>query len=111
MATATYVQRGDSIDYTPGGDISAGDVVVQNDLVGVAKKDISANALGALAVVGVFDFPKATGSGEAISAGAVVYWDSGNSVMTATSDSNTEAGHAIADAADADTTVRVRLAP
>ena len=62
MATATFVQDGSSIDYTPSADVAAGDVVVQNDLVGIAKQPIAANALGALAVAGVFEVPKATGA-------------------------------------------------
>ena len=52
MATAKFIQTGDSIDYTPGSAVTAGDVVVQEELVGVAKLDIVANVLGALAVVG-----------------------------------------------------------
>ena len=58
MATATFIHDGRSIDYTPGADVSAGDVVVQNDLVGIAKLDIASGVLGALAVTGVFDLPK-----------------------------------------------------
>ena len=50
-----YVQRGESIDYIPAADVAAGDVIVQGELVGVAKKDIKADTLGALAVEGVFD--------------------------------------------------------
>ena len=75
MATATFRHEGAAIDYTPGAAVAAGDVVVQGDLIGVANIDIPANTLGALAVEGVFDFPKATGVGTAISAGATVYWD------------------------------------
>ena len=63
MATAQFVHDGKSIDYTPSADVTAGDVVVQEDLVGVAKFDIASGVLGALAVEGVFDFPKATGVG------------------------------------------------
>ena len=43
MATATFRHEGASIDYTPGSAISAGDVIVQGELVGVAKLDIAAN--------------------------------------------------------------------
>ncbi|GIW55554.1 MAG: hypothetical protein KatS3mg082_1958 [Nitrospiraceae bacterium] len=75
MAQAVFVHEGASIDYTPAADVAAGDVVVQGDLVGVAKLDIKAGKLGALAVEGVFDFAKATGVGTAIAAGAIVYWD------------------------------------
>ena len=61
MAQAEFVQEGSAIDYTPGSAVTAGDVVVQSDLVGIAKLDIAANALGALAVAGVFDVAKEAG--------------------------------------------------
>ncbi len=98
-----------AIDYTPAADVAAGDVVVQGDLVGVAKLDIAANTLGALAVDGVFDVPKASGGGTAIAAGAKVYWDATNKQATATADANKYMGKTVKAAADADTTVRVRL--
>ena len=111
MALVTYVHDGNAIDYTPGADVAAGDVVVQGDLVGVAKTPIAANALGALAVTGVFDFPKATGGGTAITSGSQVYWDAGNSVATtdAGGGANKLIGKTVKPAADADATVRVRL--
>jgi len=111
MPTAVFVQEGGQIDYTPGSDVTAGAVVVQGDLVGVAKQPIAANAPGALAVSGVFDFPKATGVGTGISAGATVYWDEAD--QEAKTDSETGAnkplGKTTVAAGDDDTTVRVRL--
>ncbi len=111
MPTAVFVQEGNQIDYTPGAAVAAGDVVVQGELVGVAKQPIAANVLGALAVDGVFDFPKATGGGTAISAGANVYWDEAEQV--AKTDDETGAnkliGKTVAAAGDNDATVRVRL--
>jgi len=111
MATAQFVHDGNSIDYTPGSAVTAGDVVVQGELVGVAKLDIEANALGALAVTGVFDFPKATGAGSAIAAGANVYWDVADTEAREDSESgsNKLIGKTIKAAGDDDTTVRVRL--
>ena len=109
MATATFVHDGKAIDYTPALAVDAGDVIVLNDLVGVAKLDIAANALGALATTGVFDFPKSTGSSSAIAAGKKVYWDSDNEVMTETADGNTYAGKTVKAATDDDATVRVLL--
>jgi predicted RecA/RadA family phage recombinase len=114
MATARFIHDGDAIDYTPGSDVAAGDVVVQEDLIGVAKLDIPVGRLGALSVTGVFDFPKATGSGTSIPAGATVYWDdtaqqafylgagsaSGNELLL---------GKAELAAGETDATVRVRL--
>ena len=104
-----FKQTGDAIDYTPGVDVAFGQVVVQGELIGVTKHDIPAGKLGALAVTGVFDFPKATGS--AITAGAKVYWDATTKEATvdAVSGANKEIGKTILPAADTDTTVRVRL--
>jgi len=111
MATATFVHDGSSIDYTPSADVAAGGVVVQNDLVGIARQPIAAGALGALAVVGVFEVPKATGSGTAIAAGAKVYWDVAEQVAKTDDETgaNKYLGKTVAAAADTDTTVRVRL--
>lgn len=109
MAQAVFVHEGASIDYTPGANVTAGDVIVQADLIGVAKLDITANKLGALAVEGVFDFAKATGGGSGIAVGTTVYWDDTNNVATATAASNKLLGKVVKAAADADTTVRVRL--
>jgi len=109
--TVQFVQRGDAIDYTPGSAVSAGDVVVQGDLVGVAKLDIAASALGALAICGVFDFPKATTSASAITAGTILYWDAQNEIATPTAGSNKRIGPAVAAATAAATTVRALLQP
>ena len=106
---AKYVQTGDAVDYTPSADVKAGDVVVQNDLTGVAKLDIKADRLGALAVTGVFDVPKATGAGSAIAAGAKVWWDAAVKQATTVALAQGYLGKAVKAAADADATVRVRL--
>jgi predicted RecA/RadA family phage recombinase len=103
---ASYFQDGDLIDYTPSSAVAAGDVVVLNDLVTVAPRPIAANALGAVAVEGVFTLPKASG---AIGQGAIVYWDSTNSNITTTSTSNKRAGKAAAAAASGDATVKVLI--
>ena len=105
---ATYVGEGSAVDYTPSSAVAAGEVVVQGSLVGIAKVAIAADVLGALAVVGLFDVAKSTGSSTAITAGANVYWDATNEVATTTSAGNTYMGKAVAAAAD-DETVRVRL--
>lgn len=111
MATATYIHEGSAIDYTPAADVTAGDVVVQNELVGVAKRDIPANTLGSLNVAGVFDFPKATGGGTAIDEGLDVYWDEGGAVATTdpAAGANKKIGRSIAAADDNATTVRIRV--
>src|SRR5690606_38653545 len=95
MTQATYRAVGRQIDYTPGAAVSAGDVVVQGSLVGIAALDIEANRLGALHVEGIFDVVKVNG---AINAGASVYWDAdgspqggtaGTGAATTTSSENT----------------------
>lgn len=106
---ATYVQEGDAVDYTPGADVAAGDVIVQGDLVGVAPRLIKANALGALAVTGVYDFTKSTAGGSAIGAGVLVYWDDTANQATATAIGNKLIGKSIKAAADGDATVRIRM--
>ena len=111
MAQAEFVHRGDAIDYTPEADVAAGEVVVQSDLVGIAKLDIKADVLGALAVSGVFDVAKEGGAGVTFAVGDKIYWDDGNDVAVATdgAGANKLLGKAVAAAADADTTVLVRL--
>jgi predicted RecA/RadA family phage recombinase len=111
MAIAVFVHEGRAIDYTPSADVAAGNVVVQGDLVSVARSPIAANTPGSLAVSGVFDFPKAAGAGSGIAAGAKTYWDVAD--KQAKTDDETGAnkllGKTVKAAADADTTVRVRL--
>ena len=109
--TATFVHEGNTIDYTPSSAVVAGAVVVRGELVGVTKHAIAAAKLGALTVKGVFDFPKATDEGSAIPDGALVYWDVAEQVakVDAEAGANKLIGKVVGDAADADTTVRVRL--
>jgi predicted RecA/RadA family phage recombinase len=109
MPQATFVHDGASVDYTPGVDVVSGTVVVQADLVGVARTDLPANQRGSLAVEGVFDFAKSTAGGSALAAGATVYWDNVAKVATATVGSNKQIGKVVKAALDADATVRVRM--
>jgi predicted RecA/RadA family phage recombinase len=69
---ASYVQDGKLLDYTPGSAVAAGDVVVIGSLVGVAPRPIAANALGSLAVDGVFSMPCASGATGA--QGSAINW-------------------------------------
>jgi predicted RecA/RadA family phage recombinase len=103
---ASYVQGDCLINHTPSSAVAAGGVVILNDLVTVAPVAIAANALGAVAVEGVWNMPKASG---AIGQGALVYWDSTNSNITTTSAGNKRAGKAAAAAASGDTSVSVLI--
>ncbi len=106
---ATFVQDADTIDYTAMADLAAGDVVVINELVAIAKQAIPNNTVGSLATEGIFEVPKATGAGTAISGGMKVYWDPVAKIATATPGILKYLGKTVRNAADADTTVRVRL--
>ena len=107
MPQATFVQDGCAIDYTPGAAIAAGDVVVQGDLVGVAKRPLAANEQGSIDVGGVFDFAKNTNV--AYTVGTILYWDDTNNVVTATATGNKQIGKVVRAAATTDPTVRIRL--
>ncbi|MBI1375810.1 MAG: DUF2190 family protein [Phycisphaera sp.] len=106
---ATFVQDGEAIDYTPATDVAAGDVVVQEDLIGVAKLDIPAGTRGALHVTGVFNLPKEVGGGKDIAAGKQVYWKTPENVVVKTAGGNKLLGKTVAAVGDNDATVRVRL--
>lgn len=107
MSQAAFVHEGAAIDYTPTADVSAGDVIVQGDLIGVARLDIKANVLGALAVIGVFDFAKATNV--AYTVGQILYWDDTNDIVSTTATGNKQIGKVVRAAATTDPTVRARL--
>lgn len=109
MPQATFIQEGRAIEYTPGSAVTSGQVVLLNDLVGVARTPIEANKLGTLAIAGVFDFPKATGASTAIALGTSCYWDNTNQRATTTASGNKLIGKCVKAAADADATVRIKL--
>ncbi len=111
MAGTAYAQfkgDGNSIDYTPTAAVVASQVVVINDLIGIAAVDIAANAPGSLRVKGLFDFPQNTG---VIANGSDMFWDESEAVATTDDDSgaNLWIGKSVKAAVDGDTTVRVML--
>ncbi len=93
---ATFIQEGVYLDHTPEVALAQGDVVaIEDDFFGVATAAIAAGVQGALAVQGVFEFDSA---GE-IAAGALVFWDSGTSKVSATPAPDCYIGRAVAAAA------------
>lgn len=109
-AIANYVQEGDAIDYTPGADVAAGDVIDLGTFVGIAKAAIASGTLGALSLEGVFDVNKYSGESHAI--GDTIYWDAGTSTATKTSAySEATMGKCVKAAASGDSTTRVKLLP
>ena len=102
MTLAQFIHQGNSIDHTPASAMTAGDVIVQGDLIGIAQIDCAADQLGALAVTGVFDIDKATGASTAIAVGTKVYWDVAEQVAKADDEAgaNKYLGKTIAAAGD-----------
>lgn len=105
---ATYIQKGNTIDYTNSGTakIAAGDVVGLSTRIGIAAGDIAAGEVGTLAVEGVFEIDKTASL--AISVGDAVYFSASTAKITKTN-TDVPAGWAIAAATTADTTVRVKI--
>lgn len=104
---AIYVHRGNAIDYTPDTDTPAGTVVGLGHRVGITKFDIPAGTLGALSLVGVFDFVKDTAT--AISRFSKVYWSPVDRKVNVTATGNIFLGIALEEADAAATSIRVRL--
>lgn len=116
MAT-NYLQPGDVIQYTAGADISSGDAVVINNMLGVALVDIANGETGSVALRGVFTMPAV--SAAVITRGETMTWDvSANSgagafdddaATPATGDLTGACAVAWADSGNGDTTVQVLL--
>lgn len=109
MAIADFIAEGNDIAYTPGANVAQGAVVVQADLVGVAKRAIPANTLGALSVRGVFNIDKL--STDVVAAGAILYWDAGNNRATITASTHKVFGRAVSAAGNGATKVLALLNP
>lgn len=110
-----YVQIGEQIDYTPGSDVTAGDVVVIGSIPTIARTDITSGRKGALSLEGAYDVPQVSGG---FTAGDSVYWDptgnpvggtAGSGAATSTSSGTYLMGFAIATSGASDTFVRVKL--
>lgn len=101
-----HVQPGKTMPYTnsTGTDIASGDVVVVNDMIGIALGDIADGESGSLALGQVWTLDKEADL--AISQGETVYWDATAGEIDKT-DTNDLAGKCFKDAAGTDTTVEV----
>lgn len=103
------------IDYTPGSDVIAGQIILIGTIPMVAEKAIAANALGSLTYEGIWKVPKTT---DTFTAGDAVYWDADGDPVSGTAgsgaaDSSAATGNLIgfasADAATGDYYVTVGL--
>lgn len=105
--TTKYVMSGDVLDYHAGSAISAGQVLLIGKRIGVALTAIASGATGAVRMEGVFTIAKL--STDVVAQGDLLYWDSGNSRLTATVGSNTLAGYAFKAAGNGVTTVEISI--
>ena len=109
MSTTTYRHNGDIIDYTPGSNVSAGDIVVQSELVGQVVADTLSGVKGSLRITGVINVPKL--STDVIAIGDIVYWDAGNTRGTTTASTHKIMGKAVEGAGNGVGDVDVLLTP
>lgn len=114
---ASFVQDGDTLDYTPVAAVTAGDVVVVGDIIGVAARSIAAGKLGAITVSGVHSIAK---DASVFAIGDKVFWNptgdpvggtAGTGAMTLTATGSTLfAGICVAVAVTGAAEVKVALA-
>ncbi|WP_320728287.1 DUF2190 family protein [Enterobacter ludwigii] len=103
-----YVQDGKNVEWVNGTGkaVASGDLVVQENLVGVAHADIPDGSVGILHTTGVFSLPK---EAEALTQGKLVYVKADTATLTATKSGNTLVGTVWAAAEAGDPSVSVRL--
>jgi len=108
MSKATYLQRGESLDYlnSTSEAIAAGTVIPLVSRIGVAGTTIEPGELGSVHVIGVFEIPK--NDTTEILMGTPVYYDETGITATETADT-IPAGYAAATAAAADAAIPVKL--
>lgn len=107
-----YVCDGNVMDYlnTGAAIIASGAVVPMAAMIGVADANIAPGQVGAVSIVGVFNLPKKTGSGAALTAGGGAWWDGTNKqIVGAAADGLIPAGKVFADAGDSAATVRIKI--
>ena len=108
--TAIFIQRSDTIDYTPPADVPVGSVTVLNDTIGINRTALQANQLGSLAIDGIFELDKNTGANQAIEQGKNVFWDTVNlRVRKSNNADSVLMGKAATSAGDDDSRVRVSI--
>lgn len=105
--TTKYVMSGDVIDYVATAEVSAGQVLLIGNRVGVALTAIANGATGAVRVRGVFTIAKL--STDVVAAGDLLYWDAGNSRLTTTASTHKVAGYAFKAAGSGVTTVEISI--
>ena len=106
MAKATYIQKGNNIDYLATTDIGYMDVVPLTSRIGVALEDIPSGIVGSVTLTGVYEMPAAAPL--AIAVGDLVYYNVTNGNITKTT-TDVPAGIAVESKTSSGTTVRVKI--
>lgn len=115
--TVKFVQVGNTIDYTAGADIAAGDLVVMGNTLGVALTAIANGAVGSVAIEGVFEgVPKVSAAvfvvGEKLILDVSATPDAfDDSAATPATGDITGAAIAVKAGANAETTCTIKLTP
>jgi predicted RecA/RadA family phage recombinase len=99
-----FVQSGNFLTLVAPDDLTSGSVVIVGKFAGVATTDAKAGGEVEVALVGVFELPKASG---ALEPGAAAHWI--ESPGNVTGSGGTLIGAVVAHAGSSDTKVRVRL--
>jgi predicted RecA/RadA family phage recombinase len=102
-----FIQPGNVIDYTAGAALASGAVVLIGARIGVLLSALANGETGPAQMTGVFEIAKL--STDAMTKGALLYWDNTNSRLTLTSAGNTLAGYAWAAAGAGTTTVQCNI--
>lgn len=103
---ATFVQRGDNIDYKADKDIQYMEVVPLAERIGVALAAIGKSDTGTITLTGTFRLPAK--AGESLAVGAKAYWDAESGSVTATA-GTVFAGYVVEPKAEAAVTAAVRI--
>lgn len=110
-----YIESGEVKDFVLSGTVTTGSVVEIGDMVGVALKSGVSGDTIAVALEGVFEVPKVTGSGKAFTLGQKVYSKGDGNVTPSADDGGSPAtayklaGYAWTAATTTATTVQVKL--
>ena len=102
-----FLQRGDTLNLPAPAVLASGQGVEIGSIFGVAATNAQPGDTVAIAVVGVFELPKA---GNAFAVGDAVYWDAtAGNVTSASAAPNVRIGVTVSSAAAADTVADIRL--
>lgn len=102
-----FVQAGSALTIPAPAVVASGDVVQAGSIIGVAAGSANAAQPVDVIVTGVFQLSKV--AADAVTLGAVIYWNAATKLATVTASGNTKLGVATEAAAASTGTVRVRL--